>query len=219
MSVLYVPANDMLHAFRAGPNLVEDGEPKNLEDLKDCYSPVPHNPDATPSDPWPKHVTAMAGDYDCGGEELWGFVPYDQLGKLGLRYVNEPQGRDNHVFMLARGIRFADIFVPARDATTGTRSTGGTFTKIVDSKSVTARGVWRRMLFFGRGTGGKSMTALDVTGVGAFTRRYCRPRLRYRFGTAATLTRSTASWAGPRMARTRTLPPTTRWARPGRCRP
>jgi hypothetical protein len=28
------------------------------------------------------------------------------------------------------------------------------------------------MLFFGRGAGGKSMTALDVSGVGAFTRRY-----------------------------------------------
>ncbi len=173
MSVLYVPANDMLHAFRAGPNLVKNGVATDLQDLTSCYSPVPHDPAAKPTpDPWPTHVDHMASDYDCGGEELWGFVPYDQLGKLNLRYVNEPQGRDNHVFMLARGIRFADIFVPARDLTTGTRDTKGTFTKIVRTQSVTQKGVWRRMLFFGRGAGGKSMTALDVTGVGAFTRRY-----------------------------------------------
>ena len=84
MTVVYAPANDMLHAFRAGP----------------CYA---------------------TGCTDTGGEELWGFVPYDQLGAVRLRPAYEPQGRANHVFMLARGVRFADVFVPG----SWSRSIGG----------------------------------------------------------------------------------------------
>jgi hypothetical protein len=126
MTVIYAPANDMLHAFRAGPN---------------CSSRTP---------------PACA---ETGGEELWGFVPYDQLNALYLRPANEPQGRANHVFMLARGVRFADVFVP------------GTLTDVnVGGVTVPSMGgVWRRVLYIGRGIGGKYVTAIDVTSPGPYT--------------------------------------------------
>ncbi len=123
MTVAYLPANDMLHAFRAGPN---------------C------SPDSASCD-------------QRGGEELWGFVPYDEIRALSLRFANDPQGRDNHVFMLARGIRFGDVFVP------------GALTVDIGGKTEDLKGVWRRVIYFGRGIGGKYLTALDVTAPGAFT--------------------------------------------------
>ena len=98
---------------------------------------------------------------DCGGEELWGFVPYDQLASVTLRFRNEPQGRDNHVYMLARGVRFGDVFVPG----TVTRNLAG-------APPPAMQGVWRRVLYFGRGIGGKYVTALDVTGPATYTDRY-----------------------------------------------
>ncbi|HEY6510295.1 MAG TPA: hypothetical protein VIY56_19865, partial [Vicinamibacterales bacterium] len=125
MTVLYAPANDMLHAFRAGP----------------CDTPslsVPCN--------------------EAGGEELWGFIPFDQIHTVMLRAAHEPQGRDNHVYSLARGVRFADVFVPGAFS----RSAGGvTF--------ASTAGAWRRILYFGRGIGGKYLTALDVTAPGPYT--------------------------------------------------
>jgi len=125
MTVLYAPANDMLHAFRAGP----------------CDTPgltVPCN--------------------ERGGEELWGFLPFDQLHTVLLRAAFEPQGKTNHVYAIARGVRFSDIFVP------------GAYSRTLGTGSVSsAAGVWRRVLFFGRGIGGKHVTALDVTGPGPYT--------------------------------------------------
>jgi hypothetical protein len=130
MTVVYSPGNDMLHAFRAGP-------------------------DVSPS------TACNAATDECGGQELWGFVPFDQLGALRLRYINEPQGRDNHVYMLARGVRFADVFVaddnPPMNVT-------------INGQSHDVSGVWRRILYVLRGIGGKYVTALDVTGPGAYTR-------------------------------------------------
>ncbi|MFN8091492.1 MAG: hypothetical protein U0599_04580 [Vicinamibacteria bacterium] len=126
MTVVYQPANDMLHAFRAGPN-------------------------CSPS------TSSCA---ESGGEELWGFLPYDQLISLRLRFLNEPQGRANHVFTMARGVRFADIFVPG--AMTNVNIGGVTVGSM--------QGVWRRVLYFGRGIGGKYVTALDVTAPGAYTK-------------------------------------------------
>ena len=61
------------------------------------------------SDQWT--ACFASGCTETGGEELWGFVPFDQLNSLRLRPANEPQGRANHVYTLARGIRFADVFV------------------------------------------------------------------------------------------------------------
>jgi hypothetical protein len=132
MTVVYSPANDMLHAFRAGP----------------CYSPS-----TSPS-------ACVGGTLaERGGEELWGFVPYDQLEAVRLRAANEPQGRTNHVYMLNRGIRFADVFVPG--AMTNVDIGGETIPSM--------QGVWRRILYFGRGIGGKYVTALDVTAPGPYT--------------------------------------------------
>ncbi len=128
MTVVYAPANDMLHAFRAGPNV----SPST------ACNPVTN---------------------ECGGQELWGFVPFDQLGALRLRFINEPQGRDNHVYMLARGVRFADVFVAADPP----------ITVNINGQSRTVNGVWRRILYVLRGIGGKYVTALDVTGPGAYT--------------------------------------------------
>jgi hypothetical protein len=131
MTVVYAPANDMLHAFRAGPSCVAGSR-----------------------------VTACSYPNDSGGEELWGFIPFDQLDSLGLRLANEPQGRSNHVYSLARGVRFADVFVPG----TASINIGG-------KGGVNVNGVWRRVLFFGRGIGGKYVTALDVTAPGQYTAR------------------------------------------------
>jgi hypothetical protein len=132
MTVVYAPANDMLHAFRAGP----------------CYSP------STTA------ANCLAGSSpESGGEELWGFIPYDQLEAVRLRAANEPQGRANHVFMLGRGVRFADVFVPG--AMTDVSIGGVTVSSM--------QGVWRRILYFGRGIGGKYVTALDVTAPGPYT--------------------------------------------------
>jgi hypothetical protein len=121
MSVVYVPTNEMLHAFRAGPCLPG--------------GPVPCN--------------------DTGGEELWGFVPFDQLGKLAGRM--QPQTRDPHTYMLATSVRFADVFVPEA------------FNQSVGGVTINIPGRWRTLLFLGRGIGGKYLTALDVTVSGAAT--------------------------------------------------
>jgi hypothetical protein len=124
MTVVYAPANDMLHAFRAGP----------------CSTPG-----------------LSTGCTETGGEELWGYVPYDQLETVRLRPGNEPQGRSNHVYSLARGVRFADVFVP------------GSWSRTIGGVASTGEGVWRRVLYFGRGIGGKYVTALDVTAPGPYT--------------------------------------------------
>ena len=88
---------------------------------------------------------------ETGGQELWGFVPYDQLSKLRLLLL-EGQSRGNHKYMIASGLRVADVFVPrpASDPVTG---------------------LWRTYLFFGRGVAGKFYTALDVTDPGTFATR------------------------------------------------
>jgi hypothetical protein len=126
MTVVYAPANDGLHAFRAGP----------------CDTPGLDSPSCA----------------ETGGEELWSFVPYDQLNTLLLRAANEPQGRASHVYSLASGVRFTDVFVPTPLSN-----------KTVGGVAVSSQGLWRRVLFFGRGIGGKYVTALDVTGPGPYT--------------------------------------------------
>jgi hypothetical protein len=108
MSVLYVAANDMLHAFRAARCL---------------------------------------GCADTGGEELWGFVPFDQLNVLGARYRNRPATREAHDYMFTSSVRVATVLVPDATETTG---------------------IWRRILYLGRGLAGKYLTALDITGPGSY---------------------------------------------------
>ena len=113
--------------------------------------------------------------------------------------------------MLARGIRFADVFVPGAMTNVGI---GG-----VTVPSM--QGVWRRVIYFGRGIGGKYVTALDVTAPGPV---HGRPRLDGRPDPAVEpgqprhperprhRGRDNGSGRRPR-------PPTRGWARPGRCRP
>jgi len=124
MTVVYLPANDMLHALRAGP--------------------CPGGGCGT----------------ETGGEELWGFVPYDQLSKLTTRLISpNPPSTDHsrHNYMMAAPVRLAHVFVPVIPA--GTWSLG----------SMSGSGVWRTVLLAGRGPGGKYLTALDVTGPGPTT--------------------------------------------------
>lgn len=138
MSVLYVPANDMLHAFRAGRSSASTAI-----------------------------TCTRSATLDCGGEELWGFVPFDQLGKLRERL--RPQTRSAHTYMMAAAVRFADVFVP-NTGTTGNYD-GTTSTQTVGAASTgPMKGVWRRVLLVGRGIGGKYVTALDITSPGPYTR-------------------------------------------------
>jgi len=91
---------------------------------------------------------------ETGGDELWGFVPYDQLDKLQERMLG--QGRSPHTFMLASSVRFSDVFVPGNwvESTTGREYLGR----------------WRTVMVFGRGIAGKYYTALDITSPGQLTR-------------------------------------------------
>ena len=126
MTVVYHASNDMLHAFRAGP----------------CNGNTGGN--------------CLGGaSAETGGEELWGFVPYDLLGALKERL--KPQGRTNHTYMLSAPVRLADVFVP------------GAFTRTVEGTEIaSSEGVWRVMIFIGRGIGGRYLTAIDVTAPAAF---------------------------------------------------
>jgi hypothetical protein len=118
--VLY-PANDMLHAFRAGL----------------CPS------------------TAADCNGEGGGEEMWAFVPYDQLGKL--LFARKQQSRATKVYMMAASVRYGDVFIPSAPFTV---SGAGPQTYV---------GRWKKIVFVGRGLGGKYYTAMDVTLTGAFT--------------------------------------------------
>jgi hypothetical protein len=97
--------------------------------------------------------TNYAACVDRGGEELWSFVPFDTLGALPS--LMNPQSRANKTYMIASSLRFADVFFPAPN----------TFTVL--TKTLT--GVWRKVLYFGRGVGGSYYTALDVTDPNPFT--------------------------------------------------
>jgi hypothetical protein len=128
MSVVYHATNGMLHAFRAGP----------------CTTST-------------TNTTCLDGTDEKGGEEMWAFVPFDQLQNLKERM--KTQARDPHTYMMASPVRFADVFVP------------GTFSRTIGSVTVSGAGVWRTVLVFGRGIGGKYYTALDVTAPGPFTQK------------------------------------------------
>lgn len=135
MSVVYHATNQALHAIRGGPCPTPDSAFASLGGTAlDCEN------------------TLDGVARETGGEELWAFVPFDQLPKLPE--LTKIQSRDKKQYLLAAPVRFTDVFVP------GGASYGG----------VSFNGVWRTLLFFGRGQGGKYMTALDVTAPGPFTR-------------------------------------------------
>ena len=146
MTVLYTGSNLALHAFRAGTSV------------------------ATAISTACGSSTAEVAGRDCGGEELWAYLPYDQLDKLAKRYVNNPQKRDPHDYVIARAVRFTDIFVP--NPGPAADPDNSLVTKTVGGVSLgQIKGVWRKVLFVGRGKGGKYLTAIDVTGPGMFTDR------------------------------------------------
>jgi hypothetical protein len=93
---------------------------------------------------------------ETGGEELWAFVPFDQLGKIYLR-LSRGQSRTNPIYVIASPVRFADVFVP------------GSFNRTIGGVPMSGSGVWRVVMLVGRGAGGKSLTAIDVTVPGPFT--------------------------------------------------
>ena len=148
MTVLYVAANDMLHAFRAGPN---------------CASPNPYElPPGTTNPPFSGFRYSACAE--TGGEELWGFVPFDQLGKLRQRL--SVQTRSNHTYMLAASLRFGDVFVP--NPGTAVDRDNATTSLTIGTQTELLKGVWRRVLIFGRGLAGKSLTVLDITTPGDY---------------------------------------------------
>ena len=126
MTFVLYPANDMLHAFRAGPCPVA---------AADCSG-------------------------ELGGEEMWGFVPFDQLGKLAP--ARKIQSRTTKVYMMTSSMRFGDVFIKSADFTI---------------QGVTYKGRWKKMAYFGRGLGGKYYTGLDLTLTGAFTNRSLKATL------------------------------------------
>ncbi len=79
MTVVYAPANDMLHAFRAGPEL-QPGSQLQPRQLRE------------------RRLLPRAAARSCGAS-----CPTTSSTPSRLRAANEPQGRANHVFMLARG--------------------------------------------------------------------------------------------------------------------
>jgi len=135
MTVVLHATNHMLHAFRGGPQSMSGSPPS-------C---------------------TQTSTNECGGEELWAYVPYDQLAKLAQRMV--PQSRTNHTYVMAAPVRFADIFVP------------GAFSKPFAGGTASGSGVWRVMMIVGRGAGGKYLTGMDVTVPGPFTTSSLTTRL------------------------------------------
>lgn len=93
-----------------------------------------------------------------GSEELWSFVPYDQLSKI--QDLMAGQITNPHIYMIGSSLRLASVFIPDSDGF----DAGGA------GSLAHFNGRWRTVLFFGRGPGGKYYTALDVTVPGRFTK-------------------------------------------------
>ncbi len=82
------------------------------------------------------------------GYELYGYIPHDLLSKLPSLVRNLVAGANgivNHQFFVASSPSIQDVFL--QDAPSGNPE-------------------WRTVLAFGRGPGGKFLTALDITDVG-----------------------------------------------------
>jgi hypothetical protein len=92
------------------------------------------------------------------GEELWAYLPFDLLPTID-QVLRLGQSRDDHRYGVATSLRLADVFVPGPFTVSSSNGTVTTFD-----------GRWRTFLYFGRGAGGKYLTALDVTAPGPHTR-------------------------------------------------
>ena len=155
MTVIYIGAQDMLHAFRAGPNCgLTNPTQCSEQGGEELWAFVPYD--------LLNHQKDMIqlrnewADPNSRGYTIRG----PNLPVLDPDPIALPNDRDHHTYGVASSIRVADIFVP------------GSFTPppVPGSTSVSFTGRWRTVIFFGRGAGGKFYTALDVTSPGPFTR-------------------------------------------------
>ena len=153
-------------------------------------------------------VCTPSATNECGGEELWAFVPFDQLSKLGERV--KPQVRNPHTYVVATPIRVTDIFVPGTSARR--------------RRHVSGTGVWRTVILFGRGIGGKYLTAIDVTAPGRFNEAVARDRAAHRHVEPGQPRHAVGrpdrhpDYNNTTLTAPRTSPPTPAWARRGRFR-
>jgi hypothetical protein len=138
----------------------DDADPASKADLKPLMTVVyaPFNDGLHAFRAGPNCGTVTAGIPACaenGSQELWHFVPVDQLHKLYQLATQNGQRQNPHVYVTSASPRVADVFVP------------GSFTR----DGVTYEGRWRTLLLIGRGPGGKFYSALDVTAPGPYTRQ------------------------------------------------
>ncbi len=154
-----VDAQDQGYGLR-DPDKDGDGNTTGITGLKPrmtvYYYPGNDGLHAFRAGPNCSSTTPLTSCTEKGGEELWQFVPFDQLSKLAL--LMKATSRADHVYMIASSVRFADVLVPA--------------TSIPSESGVTVPGTgrWRTLLYFGRGIAGKYYTALDVTMPGSYTK-------------------------------------------------
>ena len=154
MTVIYIGAQDMLHAFRAGPNCGNSDPTQCAEQGgEELWAFAPFDLLQKQKDMIPRldYADPTSRGYTIRGP---------QLPVLDPDPVNPPNDRDHHTYGIASSMRVADIFVP------------GSFTPppVPGSSSITFTGRWRTVLYFGRGPGGKFYSALDITSPGPFTR-------------------------------------------------
>ncbi len=135
------------------PTALTDVEKKPLMTV--AYLPTNHMLHALRAGPQSCATAAACppSGSEGGGEELWAYVPFDLLSKLQVR--RRGQIRTDPIYMMASSLRVGDIFL-----------TGS----YVGPDNKTYPGKWRTFMFAGRGPGGKYISALDITGVGPFTR-------------------------------------------------
>lgn len=154
MTVIYIGAQDMLHAFRAGPNCGNSDPTQCAEQGgEELWSFAPFDLLHKQKD--------MILRLDFADPTSRGYtIRGPQLPEVDPDPVNPPNDRDHHTYGIASSMRVADIFVP------------GSFTPppVPGSSSITFAGRWRTVLYFGRGPSGKFYTALDITSPGPFTR-------------------------------------------------
>jgi hypothetical protein len=128
-------------------------DPEKKPVMTVAYLPTNHMLHAFRAGPQSCTSSTCPGGAETGGEELYAYVPFDLLSRLQVR--RRGQNRFDPVFMMASSLRVGDVWVP--EPYTG--PDGRTYP-----------GKWRALMYAGRGPGGKYISAVDVTGVGPFTR-------------------------------------------------
>jgi hypothetical protein len=154
--------NDIAHGYGLRNPDFDNDDPESVTDLKPVMTTVYHGANdmlhvfrAGPQ--CPAGFTGACGGTEQGSEEMYGFVPYDVLSNALVFVRAQGQRTDPHVYSIAASLRLATVFVASQDV-------GG---YVINGVSFFGR--WRTVLYFGRGPGGRYLTAMDVTSPGAFT--------------------------------------------------